>query len=53
MRKLFTICILGLLPLYMLAGVTTYTFTSKKWASKIDATVCDGTTDGWMRKSTK
>ena len=48
MRKLFTICILGLLPLYMLAGVTTYTFTSKKWASKIDATVCDGTTDGWM-----
>ena len=30
------------------AGVTTYTFTSLKWASKVGATVCDGTTDGWV-----
>lgn len=29
------------------AGVTTYTFTSKEWKSKVGATVCDGTTDGW------
>lgn len=33
-------------PLF--AGVTIYTFTSIKWASKVDATVCDGTTDGWI-----
>ena len=31
----------------MYAGVTTYTFTSKTWTSKVGATVCDGTTDGW------
>lgn len=30
------------------AGVTTYTFTSLKWASKVGATVCDGRTDGWI-----
>lgn len=30
------------------AGVTTYTFTSKAWASRVDATVCDGVTDGWV-----
>ena len=30
------------------AGITTYTFTSLKWASKVGATVCDGTTDGWV-----
>ncbi len=30
------------------AGVTTYTFTSKEWKSKVGATVCDGTTDGWV-----
>lgn len=29
------------------AGVTTYTFISKEWKSKVGATVCDGTTDGW------
>lgn len=37
---------LGVCPLF--AGVTTYTFTSLKWASKVGATVCDGTTDGWI-----
>lgn len=30
------------------AGVTTYTFTSLKWASNVGATVCDGVTDGWI-----
>ena len=30
------------------AGITTYTFTSEKWKSEIDATPCDGTTDGWV-----
>ena len=37
---------LGVYPLF--AGVTTYTFTSLQWASKVGATVCDGTTDGWI-----
>lgn len=41
-------CALLVLPVYLLAGVTTYTFTSAKWASKVGATVCDGTTDGWI-----
>ena len=30
------------------AGVTTYTFTTVKWASKVGATVCDNATDGWI-----
>ena len=47
MKKiLFTLCSM-LVSLTMMAGITTYTFTSKEWKSKIDATVCDGTTDGW------
>ena len=29
------------------AGVTTYTFTSKTWASKVGSEACDGQTDGW------
>lgn len=37
---------LGVYPLF--AGVTTYTFTSLQWASKVGATICDGTTDGWI-----
>lgn len=37
---------LGMCPLF--AGVTTYTFTSLKWASKVGASVCDGSTDGWI-----
>ena len=30
------------------AETTIYTFTSKDWKSAINATVCDGKTDGWM-----
>ncbi len=44
--------ILTLLAIFCLsslyAGITTYTFTSTKWASKVGSTVCDGTTDGWV-----
>ena len=47
-RILFILCALCALPAYLSAGVTTYTFTSKTWASKVDATVCDGQTDGWV-----
>ncbi len=48
--KRFTIFFFSLLmlPAYLLAGVTTYTFTSATWGSKVGATVCDGTTDGWI-----
>lgn len=48
MKKVI-ICLLSfvLCPLSLMAGVTTYTFTSVKWASKVGATVCDGVTDGW------
>ena len=47
--KRFTIFFFSLLmlPAYLLAGVTTYTFTSATWGSKVGATVCDGITDGW------
>ena len=47
--KRFTIFFFSLLmlPAYLLAGVTIYTFTSATWGSKVGATVCDGTTDGW------
>ena len=48
MQKRLLIAILLLMPLLLQAGVTTYTFTSVKWASKVEATVCDGKTDGWV-----
>ena len=48
MKKFFSIIILFVMPMMLKAGVTTYTFTSLKWASKVGATVCDGTTDGWI-----
>jgi len=34
--------------IYVKAGITTYTFTSEKWASQVGATKCDGKTDGWV-----
>lgn len=48
MQKKLLITILLFLPLMLRAGVTTYTFTSIKWASKVGATACDGKTDGWI-----
>lgn len=48
MKKLFTILLLFFGSVSLYAGVTTYTFTSLKWASKVGATVCDGITDGWI-----
>ena len=48
MQKRLLITILLFLPLMLRAGVTTYTFTSIKWASKVGATACDGKTDGWV-----
>ena len=34
--------------LHSYAGITTYTFTSKDWKSQVNATTCDGKTDGWL-----
>ena len=48
MRKSFLLLILFVVPAWVYAGVTTYTFTSVKWASKVGATVCDGSSDGWV-----
>ncbi len=48
MNRLSILLCTLLLPVYLLAGVTTYTFTSLKWASKVGATVCDGVSDGWV-----
>ncbi len=32
---------------YLQAGITTYTFNSKKWASMVGSEQCDGINDGW------
>lgn len=34
--------------LHSYAGITTYTFISKDWKSQVNATTCDGKTDGWV-----
>ena len=34
--------------LHSYAGITTYTFISKDWKSQVNATTCDGKTDGWL-----
>ena len=48
MNRIFITIILTLLCNSLFASVTTYTFTSKDWKSKVDATLCDGKTDGWV-----
>ena len=48
MNRSFLTIIVALLCNTLFAGITTYTFTSKDWKSKVDATACDGKTDGWV-----
>lgn len=48
MNRSFLTIIFALLCNTLFAGITTYTFTSKDWKSKVDATACDGKTDGWV-----
>lgn len=48
MKKLLLICITCACACIAYASVTTYTFTSVNWDSKVGATVCDKTTDGWI-----
>ncbi len=47
-RLLGLLCLVWVVSCTLMAGVTTYTFISVKWASRVDATVCDGKTDGWV-----
>lgn len=47
MKKIFTFMLLFSVTMAW-SGVTTYTFTSKTWTSRVDATICDGKTDGWL-----
>ena len=46
--RIFGIVCLSLLSMSLYAGITTYTFSNKNWASKVGAEVCDGVTDGWI-----
>ena len=48
MKRKIVIFITLFVTAWAYAGVTTYTFTSKNWASKVGADVCDGVTDGWI-----
>ena len=47
MKKFFILCLVAVVPLIAKAGITIYTFSSLKWASKVGATACNGSTDGW------
>lgn len=40
--------ILLLCTTHTFAGITTYTFTDKQWASKQGTIACDGKNDGWI-----
>lgn len=48
MKKFITFLFFFFCSRSLYAGVTTYTFTSLKWASNVGAAVCDGVTDGWI-----
>lgn len=48
MRKRILLFALLLGQVSLWAGITTYTFTSEKWASKQGTVAMDGKTDGWQ-----
>lgn len=49
MKRLCLLCALLVSAIFCVqAGITTYQFTSIKWASQVGATKCDGKTDGWV-----
>ena len=47
MNKILTLIVSVLFSSTLLAEVTTYRFVSKEWKSEVNATTCDGKTDGW------
>ena len=48
MRKQLSLLFAVLFSAYLSAGITTYTFTSIQWNSQVNATPCDGKSDGWI-----
>ena len=48
MKRTFFILLTLYATMAVYAGITTYTFTSIQWASKVGATTCDGVTDGFV-----
>ena len=49
--KTFFLTLLAALAMHSQAGITTYTFNSKAWASMVGSEQCDGVTDGWTCNS--
>ena len=48
MKQILSFLLLIIMCAHAYAGITTYQFTSVKWASQVGATKCDGKTDGWV-----
>lgn len=48
LQLIFASALLLVCSNFTMAGVTTYTFTSADWKSKVGTTVCDNQTDGWI-----
>jgi len=48
MKRIYLLLALMISAMCVKAGITTYQFTSLKWASQVGATKCDGQTDGWI-----
>ncbi|MCQ2348721.1 MAG: hypothetical protein MJZ65_06000 [Paludibacteraceae bacterium] len=48
MRKILGIVAFVAMTMPLMAGITTYTFTSADWKSKQGSVIVDGKTDGWV-----
>ena len=48
MHRVLPLIVLILFSSTLLADITTYRFVSKEWKSEMNATTCDGKTDGWV-----
>lgn len=48
MHRILPLIVFILFSSTLLADITTYRFVSKEWKSEMNATTCDGKTDGWV-----
>ena len=48
MNRILILAVALLFSSSLLADITTYRFVSKEWKSEVNATTCDGKTDGWV-----
>jgi hypothetical protein len=48
MHRILPLIVFILFSSTLLADITTYRFVSKEWKSEMNATICDGKTDGWV-----